>query len=262
MKTLKLPGLIMFCMLAFGLQAQDRIHTFVSLEGGINTLSAKMNNTDIIRADIPNYYSFDGSGTTTSQMTESYAGLKGVRYFWDDDIGFTAGIRYIKNTSTAGKNSYWASNSEYFYFLFQEDGLQTEYLKVSEIRQQSEYIGIPVEFRYLPRHSERVRFYMVYGMLANFRLSSKTNFIFVNDAMEKYEHQAAKLMDDPPAIQAWCYAGFGLNFMNERKLVWGFEANLPVLALTRSTTGLNKPTAGTGFQINFQLPLQFFNHEN
>jgi hypothetical protein len=249
-------------MLASGLQAQDRINTFLSLEGGMNTLSAKMNNTDYIRADIPNYYSYDGSGTTTSLMTESYAGIKGVRYFWNDDIGFTAGIRYTKSMSTAGKNSYWGSNSEYFYFLFQENGLQTAYLKVSEIRQQSDYIGIPLEFRYLPRHSERVRFYMVYGMLANFRLSSKTNIVFVNEAMEKYENQAVKLIDEPASFQAWCFAGFGINFHNEHKLVWGLEANLPVLALTRSTTGLNKPTAGTGFQINFQLPLQFFNHEN
>lgn len=242
----------------FGLQAaaQERPTQFMSLEAGLNTLTAKLNNLDNIRADVSGYTTYETeSGSVTSLMSDQYLGLKYSRNFWKDDFGLTAGIRFTRTLSTAGKNTYFSNASSFFYLLYDEEGLDTRFLKVQEIKQRITQIGIPLEFRYYPRHSERVRFYLFYGVQADLVIASQTELVFVNKAMDKYQARASAMIEEPEGSNIRCFAGIGFNFRNENRWNWGFEAGLPVVSVNTSHPGLNKATAGSGFQIYFQIPL-------
>lgn len=263
MKNTLLLCIAMLALHHFSVRAQERPREFLSFEAGLNTLTAKINSLDNIRSDVSSPYDFDqASGSVTSLMSEQFFGLKYSNNFWKEDFGLTAGFRYTRNLSTAGKETYFSNASSFFYLLYKEEGLDTRYLKVKEIRQRISQVGIPLEFRYYPRHSERVRFYLFYGVQADMVIASTTELVFVNEGMEKYQASASAMIEEPEGMSLRCFAGIGFNFRNENTWNWGFEAGLPVVSLNTAHPGLNKATAGSGFQIYFQIPLKRSTHEN
>jgi hypothetical protein len=159
--------------------------------------------------------------------------------------------------SSIGKSDYWTNNTNYFYWLYRQDGINTEYLKVKEINQKSAYIGIPFEVRYFT--AKRPRLFQIYfklGIEINYLLKSKTGIVFNSSAMEPYEKDLIAMLEQPERIIAAIYGGGGFKLGRDQKPSISVEACMPYIFLTSRSTGILQPLFGGGIQLNFQIPIK------
>lgn len=167
------------------------------------------------------------------------------------------GIRFSQINSSIGKKDYWTNNTDYFYYLYSQDEINTEYLKVNEINQKSDYIGIPIEIRYFTQKRPRkFQLYVKLGIEINYLLKSKTGIVFNNSAMKPYERDLVAMLNQPERISAAMYGGAGFKFGRDQKPSISVEACMPYMFLTSETSGILKPVFGGGFQLNLQIPIK------
>jgi hypothetical protein len=209
-----------------------------------------------IRAEISSYSAGVSNNNLTSLMNEQFIGIKSEYFSLNDKIGFSGGLRYTRTNSSIGKNNYWLNGNDYFYLLYREEGVTTEYLKIKEISQNTDYIGIPVEVRYFPFRPHLFRFYFKAGANLNYRLNTKTDVVFKDAAMEPYQNEVTALLQEPASFSSSIYGSAGVRIGRASKPALSFEICLPSLSLTSESTGLVNPIFGGGFQLNYQLPLK------
>jgi len=156
-----------------------------------------------------------------------------------------------------GKKSYWGSSVNYFYWLYLQDGVNTEYLKVKEIDQKSDYIGIPLEIRFFPARRPRFfRFYFKLGAEFNYLIQSQKDIVFYDPAMDPYKNELTAKVAGPKPFYSALYVGGGFRLGKELKPSVSIEACMPYLFLTQNSGGLVNPIFGGGFQINVQIPIK------
>ena len=108
-------------------------------------------------------------------------------------VGVKPEFSVINGISFAGGLRFWYSNSklnsdqDYFLWKVSENGLMTNFVRVQDVKQNSFYIGIPVEMTvYTYNKDIIVRHYFRCGVNFNFFLASKTTPYFENAKMNKY----------------------------------------------------------------------------
>jgi hypothetical protein len=250
---------LLFCLLFFYtgiLFSQEKRLKYIGIEAGTTFHMNEMSNMEYIRGDIPSY----GNGYSTSSITslcqELFFGLKAEILSMNDRFGLSAGIRYSRINSSVGKPDYWTGNSYYFYWLYRQDGVNTDYLRVREIKQTSDYLGIPLEIRYYTAPRPRpVRFFIKAGTEINFLVHSKKDVEFKDEAMDNYKSDIELKTNDPDPFYATVYFGGGFRIGKELKPSLSLEGCLGSLFLGSGSFGLVDPEYGGGFQINIQIPL-------
>ncbi|MBK9356853.1 MAG: hypothetical protein IPN08_05615 [Bacteroidales bacterium] len=150
MKIRLFLGILLLPVLSLSSGAQTPLQKYLGVEAGIIFISAKMPEIDFIRGDIPAYPGGYSSTYLKSYMNKGYTGIKGEVLSRNNKFGFSAGLRYIQMNSSVGRNTYWTGNTNYFYLMYRQDGVNTEYLKVKELDQRTSYLGIPLEARFSP----------------------------------------------------------------------------------------------------------------
>jgi hypothetical protein len=256
---MKLYFALLLCLLSFdtGLTfAQEKRLKYIGIETGMTFYENQMSNTDYIRGDIPSY----GNGYSTSSITslcqKLFIGLKTEILTMNDRFGLSAGLRYSRINSSAGKPDYWTANSNYFYWLYRQEGVNTYYLRVREINQTSDYMGIPLEIRYYTAPRPRlVRLFFKAGTEINLLLQSKKNVIFKDEAMDHYKSDLVSKINEPDPFYVTVYFGGGLRIGRELKPSLSLEGCLGSFFLGSGSFGLVDPEFGGGFQINIQIPL-------
>jgi hypothetical protein len=187
----------------------------------------------------------------------SFIGIKSEIFSLSDRFGLSGGIRFSSLNNSAGKEAYWTSGTHYFYWLFRQDGVNTEYLKVNEINQKSDYIGIPVELRYFtarrPRH---LRLYFKLGAEISYLVKTRTNVVFYDRAMNPFENDLIAKVEQPRKISSAVYGGAGIRIGKDLKPSVSFEVCIPYLFLTSRSSGLLYPMFGSGFQFNIHIPVK------
>jgi hypothetical protein len=236
--------------------AQEKRLKYFGIESGMTFFDSKMSNMDNIRGDIPSYGNGYSATSITSLCQKFFIGIKAEILSMNDRFGLSAGLRYSRINSSAGKPDYWTGNSNYFYWLYKQDGVNTDYLRVREINQASDYLGIPIEFRYYTGiRPKPVRLFLKAGSEFNLLLHSEKNVQFKDESMNLYESDIVSKINDPDPFFATIYFGGGIRIGKELKPSLSLEACLGNFVLGSRTFGLVDPKFGGGFQLNIQIPL-------
>jgi hypothetical protein len=243
------------CCAGFTLAQTTRLK-YIGIEGGISFIKGNISNMDYIRGDVPSYFLGFSTKSLTSLSYKSYMGVKAEVFSLNDHFGLLGGVRFSRMNNSVGKNGYWNSNPNYFYWLYRQDGVNTEYLKVKEINQISDYIGIPVEIRYFPARRHRLfqPFFKV-GIELNYLMQSHTGIVFDDPAMRPYQKELASMVEQPGKLSSSLYGGGGIRLGRDQKPSISIEASFPYLILTSGSSGLLHPIYGGGIQFNVQIPI-------
>lgn len=248
--------MFLLCLQAGFASSQETHQKFIGAEAGLTFIESEVPHLDYIRGDMPSYLGGYSTNSLTSLTYKNYVGVKPECFSLNNKFGITGGIRFSGITNSVGKNNYWVDNTNYFYFLYKQDGVNTEYLKVKEIIQTSYYLGIPVEIRFLPFNPHFFRFYCKLGAEINVRLQTKTDIVFNDNAMEIYQAELAKIVGKPNAFSLSAYGACGFKIGKESRPSVSVEASLPYIFLTPESSGLLNPMVGGGLQVNFQIPIK------
>jgi hypothetical protein len=237
--------------------SQDTRLKYFGVESGMNFTMSEMSDMDAIRGDIPNYSMGYSASNLTSLSYTWYAGVRSEIFSLNDRFGLQSGLRFSQICNTIGKDEYWGGSTNYFYWLYRQEGTETEFLKIKEIRQNTGYLGIPVELRYFV--SRRPRLFQLYGKLGavvDFRVSTRTRVEFKDPAMEIFEKNISDQVDQPGPVSFAMYAGSGFKIGTDQKPSVSVEACFPFFILTAKSSGMLRPLFGGGFQLTFQVPIK------
>jgi len=252
--------LVSAAILIFGVSntfSQDTRLKYIGVETGMTFIESEMTDMNLIRGDIPNY-SIGFSTTSLTNLSHAwYAGVKAEIFSLNDRFGLQGGLRFSQISSTIGKDEYWGSNTNYFYWLFRQEGTETEFLKIKEIGQKTSYLGIPIEIRYFV--SKRPHVFQLYGKIGavlDFRMNTHTDVVFLDPMMEVYEKDISDQIKQPGPVSFAMYVGSGFKIGTDQKPSVSIEACFPYFILTQHSYGMLYPYFGGGFQITFQLPIK------
>ena len=248
--------LIILILKAGTLIGQEERLKFIGIETGMEFQSCNIPEYDFIRADIPNYGYGNASNNLAGYYDEMYAGIKTEIRNKTNRFGLLTGIRYTKASSSLGKYNTWASSSDFFYLLNKQEGVNTEYLKVKEINQTSDYLGIPIELRYMLSKKRLFRVFFKVATEINYRINTKYDIVFYNDEMESYSNDVISKFKEPNNFLSEFNLGAGLRIGRDNKINFNIEAALPSVSLTNHSSSLVKTNAGGGFQINILMPIK------
>ncbi len=230
---------------------------YVGMESGMKFIESEISDMDLIRGDIPSYTLGFSTSSLTSLSWAWYAGVKSEIFSLNDRFGLQGGIRFSQYNSTVGKDEYWGSTINYFYWLYRQEGTETEFLKIREIIQKTDYLGIPLEIRFLlPKRPHTLLLYVKLGAEINFRVNTSTNVVFKDPLMEIYEKDISDQVEKPGAVSFAMYSGAGFRIGTDQKPSVSIEACFPYFILTSHSSGLLHPLFGGGFQLNFQVPIK------
>jgi hypothetical protein len=253
-------GVLFVFLLCCGLEpsiAQKNNIKFLGIEGGASWFQNEILNKDYLRGDVPSYYS---AGTTASyancKMYINYAGINSEFFLFKNKLGIMAGLNYSRLTSSINKNGYESNSNNFFYFLYRQDGVNTEYLKINEIYQKSDYVGIPIELRYLLFKPHPFRPYFKIGAEFSYRFHTKTEVDFINNAMEIYKQGVIEKYDQPESFSSLMNGAIGLRIGNESTVAVNLEIRMFSVYLSSSPSSLADPMTGGGFRLEIQVPLK------
>jgi hypothetical protein len=258
MKTVNF--IILLLMTLFSIPAagqEEEKQRIFFIEAGMDFISAEPPGKEYIRADVDQYYSDFAATTTRGLLNKNYLGIKYETRILNKKIGLLSGLRYTRMVSSLGKETYWSGSPDFFYLLFSQDETKTEYMKVKEINQVAGYLGIPLELRIYPYKKERktnVYVYYKIGSDFNFRIHSKTNAVFSNDAMNQYEDAIGNIVEKPWSFYSSVHLGIGFRIGKHEKPGANIEFLFPAAIWGEDKQSLVNPEAGGGVQINVRLP--------
>jgi hypothetical protein len=247
-KLIFLPLII--CWYSAAAQAPETRQKLLGFETGMNFFPGKVWSMDNIRGDMPAYSYASQDNKLISESFFAYAGIKAEYFTLDNKYGLATGLRYMQMNSSVNKNE------SFFYWLYRQEGVNTEYLKVKEINQKTDYIGIPVEVKCFVFVPSWIRWYVKAGAEVSFKMNSQTDVKFYDEAMMPYEDGVTTKVPDTGSFSSSLYAAGGARVGKDSKPSVCFEICLPSVLLTQESTGLVHSTAGFGFQFNVQIPLK------
>ena len=249
---------IYFLCFYFGYSfAQETRQKYVGIEAGMTVMGSEMSNMDYVRGNISDYYDGYSTNSLTSLTYRSFVGIKYEIYSLNDRFGLLGGLRFSRMNSSIGKSDYWTSGTNYFYWLYRQEGINTEYLKVKEINQTSDYIGIPLELRFFPaKRPHLFRLYFKLGAEINYLIQTQKDLIFYNHTMDPYKQDLLEKVGQPKTFYSSLYGGGGIRFGKDMKPSVSIEMCMPYLFLTSESAGLVNPIVGGGFQVNIQIPIK------
>jgi hypothetical protein len=251
-----------FCLLSASVCAQHI--EFIEANTGFLIFSAAVPNYKNIRANVPNFGNSQNSplslrGTYDDQFGSIKLGFVSNRLSkWT----FSTGLKYSRMSSQIRSKTFALIDAnEYFFYKFRESGSITEYLTIANIRQKTDYLGIPLEARFYPFRPRRFGLFLKASAEVNLNLHSSTEVDFHDPAMRKFESQVADDFASPEELNAIFFLGPGFHFGRTGKPRFGFETALPAFFINTHAGGIVQPGAGGGFIFFISLPVNYSSNE-
>jgi len=259
MKTKLIFSGVLLLLLGISLCGQEKKlekkPMFLYLESGIDFISCEQPSKDYIRADIDPYYDYFAASHIRALMHNNSFGVRFEYRLAKNLLGISGGLRYTRMMNSIGKPAYWSDSPEFFYVHYRTDGINTDYAKVFELNQRSDYIGIPVELRIFPYKERLINLYYKAGASINLNVGSRTDVVFFDDTMNPYEKDVADVVEEPSSYYGSLNLGIGLKVGKLQKPGFVIEANFPVGILTPGKVSFVTPQAGIGVQVMVRVPL-------
>ena len=249
---------LFFCFQSVFLFAQENRLKHVGVETGMTFMEGEMLQVDNIRAEISSYSSDYGTNNIANFSYKSFAGVKYEILSLNDRFGLLVGLRYSHIINTVSKEEHWNSNTNYFYWLHSQDGINTEYFRVKKINKASDYISVPVEVRYFPtKRPYFVRIYLKLGAEVSYLLQTKKDVDFYDNSMNSHESDLLSNFEDQASFNSSIYGGVGIRIGKETKPSLSIELCPLSLFLTTNSSKSVDTMFGGGFQINAQIPIKY-----
>lgn len=237
------------------LQAQEVQKKWLYIEAGMDFIScAPPDDKEYIRGDVnpaPVYYE---TSYMSALFYKTYAGVKAEFRAQNGLLGLLTGLRLTRTESSLGKNDYWTSRSDFLYLLYRQQETTTEYLKVRDITQVSEYLGIPLEMRIYPYESRTIQLYYKIGFDFNVLLHSNTKTRFFDPGMDVFEKGVEDIVEDPWPVYATFHLAIGLKIGKPENPGINIEACVPQFLIANYNESLVAPEIGGGIQLNLRIP--------
>ena len=231
-------------------QEEVKEQKFIGVEAGYDYQNYDILDFDFIRGD-NSYYGHSGGQSVDSYFNKWSFGVKG-EWIPKSQVGFIIGLRYI-NVSSGMVES---SSKSFFHFLLQQNGTSTEYLRIKEINQHTTYLGVPIELRLFPFKVRTFSPFIKFAVDFNYRLNTKNEVVFVNEAMSEYKEQVMDRFDEPDNFYSSFYMSSGFRIAKKDAFCISIEAKLPVFYISKKLSSFNETNVfGFGFQLNFQIPI-------
>ncbi len=133
-----------------------------------------------------------------------YIGIK-PEFVLSQKLILGAGVRFNYTYSQYERN-----NDKYFYWLYSDDNQTTSYIRLQSLEQHNFWIGIPVEFRFIPRGTDQMGLYICAGTSFTYRLGTRNKVTAYKHHTERYEDDIADQIDHPDnyAMPIWLGVGF------------------------------------------------------
>jgi len=254
MKTKPVVLFIFLLTLISSLHSQEKRIKYFSFETGMDFISCAPPDKDYIRGDVtPNPYYYEPS-YMMALLYKNYVGAKVEVRLANNKLGLAGGLRFTRMESSLGKNSYWSGRSDFLYLLYRQQGTVTEYLKIKEISQVTNYLGIPLELRVYPYAEHFIQLYYKIGADFNVRVRKKTTVDFYDPAMQTYEKEVGRVVEDPWTFYSTVQLAIGLKIGKTPISGINIEACAPVAILANYKSTFVTPQAGGGFQVNVRFP--------
>ncbi len=234
------------------LLAQGKTPVFGGIETGFVTFDNEKRSLDFIRESASDYdYYGDYAGSTNSLYNVFYAGFK-QEFPVISRLSFSTGVRFTQVGSSIKPES-----GSYMYLFLSSEGTTTNFAKARKISQNSQYLGVPLEFRwYLPSY-HFVRSYVKLGATVNYRIATSTRVTFTDEMMNQYDGDIESQVKKPDSFYSMGYASVGLRVGKQYGPSINFEAVMPAFEITTNSSSLTTPITGFGVQVTFQFPMNF-----
>ena len=230
----------------------------LAFEFGGNEAGSKIAEHERIRKD---NYSNNGTfgGRRHHSFSTTYFGVKPEFFVANNRLGIASGLRFTVVTSE------YFSGREKFLWKAEENGLNTSYFKLENLRQKSHLVGVPIEVRFFLNNRELpFQFYLKAGASFNYRISYENSAEFVSKVMNRHKNLVeSQLSEEENAFSSFAYTSIGFKigkFREGSRMPWGnFEFTLPYFLLTNRSfafagNGIND-NPGIGVQLSLQFPI-------
>lgn len=247
-----------FCFLAaisfLSLQAQSPKKKFViSFNYGTKGLISELNENWPIRQDVSYYYNYGNNARVNIMARLNYFGVSPEFFFLNNKLSVASGLRFTNLYSDITKPEY--DNSEYFFLRIKSDGSNTDYARVRTIKENVNFLGVPLEIKYIPFDFDFISFYVKLSGELAYKINSATDIVFKEPEMEQY--QSAVLSDlnvKTNPLYASIYASIGSTVRFSEKLFCSLDVFFPSFYTTEKNSGLVNITNISGVQISLTVP--------
>ena len=247
---------LILCISAIKLFSQEEAKKntylkFIGIESGAVFYASEFKQIDLVRKQDQNNYPSDIYNKTS--FYNWYLGAKIELRSSEYKLGIQTGLRFSTLNSMSGSN-YSDKNNDFYYFLFNEDETAVEYMRLRGIKQKANYVGIPLEFRYLMLRSKYVKLFCKASTEFQYLVNSKSDVYFLKEEMEVHENEVIEKFNKPNKLLSTLYFSGGIKFGSDENINFNLEAVFLSFVLSDNNSIINKPLAGGGFQVNIQVP--------
>jgi hypothetical protein len=237
-------------------QAQELRRFNLGVDVGTSTYCTDLRENQAIRAT-SSVTLFDPNGSYELETTTNrhYYGLKAEFISSNGYIGLSTGLRYTQIKSTLKREDWLEYGKTKFYVLYSQNGATTEYAQVEKIKQQADYLGIPLDFRLYTMRPRFFRLFLNLGFDFSVKVADKTRIDFLNTVMNPYEDQVGKALGTPATFLATFNPGLGFKLGSNDGINVSFQVNLPSYITSTKASTLATSGLGIGAQFSIYYPL-------
>ena len=243
-------------------QKSNRHNLKFGIEFGMNILSCELAKPEQIRENhYSHYYYRDeyyydyGLWRDNSVLRIFNFGLKPEFFVFNNRIGIASGLRftYARSELVSDRND--------FLWKLREEGLNTYYVQIKDIRQDNYLLTVPLEVRFFTYRRELpVQHYVKLGASFNYRIKADTKVNFSNQNLNKYNDVIKnQLPDIDNVFSSVVFVGTGIKigrYREGKKIPWGnVEVQIPVILTNNSFAFVGEYGIGGGLQLSFQVPI-------
>jgi hypothetical protein len=232
--------------------AQEGRAKFFEVEAGASILGVEVFDHEYIRAE--NAFMGTEEKNLRGMAGKFYAGIRTEIQTANNKYGFSAGLRFTQVNSSLGKQDYWTSLSDNFYFDVSQTTNTIEYLRLKEIKETSNFIGIPLGLTIQPFGANFTTIYFKGVLEFNYRLNTKTEVTFVDDAMNQSNDAIVKRLGAADNLSSIFTANVGFRFGKNPKRTYTIEMG-PSAFLNERTSTIVETQGGFGAQVSIQFSL-------
>jgi len=249
---------MVFCFLAvisvLSVSAQNQKKNFaISFNYGTKGLISELNENWPIRQDVGYYYNYGNNASVNIMARLNYFGISPEFFFLNKKLSVSPGLRFTNLYSDIVKPEY--DNSGYFFLRVKSEGYNTDYARVRAIKENTNYLGVPLEIKYIPFDFDFMSFYVKLSGELAYKINSATDIVFKEPEMEQYQRSVlTDLNVEANPLYSSIYASIGSTVKFSENLFCSLDIFFPSFYMTEKNSGLVNMTNISGVQISVTVP--------
>lgn len=251
----------MFCMLGFLLatyasNAQNPIKVKMGVEGGLTTYKSDYRENPILNKTLlKNNPYFSTFSTFNTSLNSSYVGIKAEFLSGKGCFTLLTGLRYTRVRSTLGIDISWNVEPYTLLNTLYPNGVEEKRTFANELKQNTDYLGIPLEMKLYITRPRFFRLYAKIGVDLNLNIHNRTSVRYESSDMSHYEQGVTDVISKPASFFSTFNPCLGFKFGKEEGLNFNVELTYPSYFITNKVSSIVTSKAGIGAQMYICYPI-------